>query len=291
MTATETETTAVEPGVYDDMTAEEYHADKTSLSSSGARKLLPPSCPALFRYEQDHPQLAKKTFDFGHAAHKVVLGEGPELVVVERPKWDTIEVKAEVAEIRAAGNVPLKKHEYEQVQAMAKVLREHPIAGPLFEPGTGTAEQSLFWRDHQTGIMRRARPDWVKTTGPITVCVDYKSCVNAAPKAVSKAIEDYGYHQQDPYYMDGLHALDLADEHARFIFVFQQKTAPYLITVFELPDQDRLTGEAKNRVAIETYARCTETDQWPDWHGPITEVPYLGLPMWASIREAEEYLS
>jgi hypothetical protein len=53
-----------EPGIYQ-MTNEEYHADRGSLSSSGARKLLPPSCPALFRHAQDTPQEPKKTFELG----------------------------------------------------------------------------------------------------------------------------------------------------------------------------------------------------------------------------------
>ena len=58
-----------EPGIYE-MTNEEYHSHRYALSSSGARKLLPPSCPAIFRYEQDHPQPPKKVFDIGSAAHK-----------------------------------------------------------------------------------------------------------------------------------------------------------------------------------------------------------------------------
>jgi hypothetical protein len=61
------------PGVYDQVPEHVYHADPIpggSLSSSGARKLLAPSCPALFKHDQDNPQPHKKTFDIGTAAHK-----------------------------------------------------------------------------------------------------------------------------------------------------------------------------------------------------------------------------
>ncbi|MBO0827768.1 MAG: hypothetical protein J2P24_08300 [Streptosporangiales bacterium] len=47
-----------EPGVYN-LPAAVYHADPVpggSLSQSGAKKLLPPSCPALYRYWADHPE-------------------------------------------------------------------------------------------------------------------------------------------------------------------------------------------------------------------------------------------
>ena len=49
-----------------------YHADRGSLSSTGARKLL--ECPARFRHEQLSPPPAKGVFDFGKLAHKLVLG-------------------------------------------------------------------------------------------------------------------------------------------------------------------------------------------------------------------------
>ena len=72
----------VDPGVYT-LPADEYHADPVkggSLSSSGARKIL--ECPARFRWERDHPPVPTDAFNFGHAAHKLVLGAGPDVEVV-----------------------------------------------------------------------------------------------------------------------------------------------------------------------------------------------------------------
>ena len=72
MTATAAERIELtEPGQYGGVTPEVYHADPVfggSLSSSGARALLPPSCPALFRHKQLHGEPPKAEFDFGHAA-------------------------------------------------------------------------------------------------------------------------------------------------------------------------------------------------------------------------------
>lgn len=280
-------------GVYtaDELSLEQYHADIVpggSLSSSGARKLLPPSCPAQFRYEQQHPQAPKKEFDIGHAAHKLVLGDGPELVEVKAKRWDSLTTKAEVRAIRDAGKIPLKTAELEQVEAMADAIRQHPVAGPLFAPGTGTPEQSLFWSDPDTGVTCRARPDWLKDLPDLTVCTDYKSAADASPEGFSKAIADRGYHMQDPWYIDGIQVA--LGKPARFIFVVQSKTAPYLITVRELSEADRAIGRAKNQRALRIYAECERTGVWPDWTGPVTDIPYISLPTWAAIREAEEYL-
>jgi hypothetical protein len=158
------ELAAVEPpalGLHTDLSNESYHADKTSLSSSGARKLLPPSCPAKFRYEQDNPPASTKTFDYGNAAHKTVLGNGPKLILVDHDAWTTKEAKAEVADARAQGGIPLKRHEMQMVKDMAAAIRRHPLASALLEPAFGAPEQSGFWIDGPTGIRRRVRFDWL----------------------------------------------------------------------------------------------------------------------------------
>ena len=280
---------AAGPVMLSGLPAEEYHADRTSVSSSGLRALLAPGCPAQFQHDRLNPAPPKKTFDFGHAAHKFALGEGPELVVVEGARWDTNVAKAEVRRIREAGGIPLKQAEMDQVEAMAAALRAHPLAGPLLAPGTGLAEQSLYWTDPATGVRCRVRPDWLKQLPGLALCVDYKSCADASPAAVSRSIRDYSYHQQDALYVDGIAAVLDPDE-VRFVFVFQSKTAPYLVTVRELHQQDRDIGRARNRRALEIYAECEHTGIWPDWTGPTTQIPQIGMPTWDTIRQAEEYL-
>ncbi|MEH0542941.1 PD-(D/E)XK nuclease-like domain-containing protein [Streptomyces sp. B21-105] len=276
-----------EPGIYQ-MTNEAYHADRGSLSSSGARMLLPPSCPALFRHAQDTPQQPKKTFELGTAAHKLVLGEGPDLVQVDADKWTTAAVKAEVAAIHDEGGVPLKPAEYQQVHDMADALRRHPVASVLFDPARGRPEQSLFWRDRPTGIMRRARFDWLPDARSGRLIIpDYKTCRSAEPNALARAVEEFGYHQQDDWYRAAARALDLADDSAAFVFVCQEKTAPYVVTVVEMDAEARRIGAARNRRALEVFAECTESGVWP---GYSDEIAYLSLPHWAAIRDTEEYL-
>ncbi|HET6634406.1 MAG TPA: PD-(D/E)XK nuclease-like domain-containing protein [Streptomyces sp.] len=278
------------PGIHD-MSADEYHADRTALSSTGARRLLAPSCPALFKHGQDNPQAPKKTFDFGHAAHQLVLGDGPDIDVLDFPNYLTKAAKTARDEARDMGAVPLLRHEYEQVEAMADAIRSHPLAGPLFTPGAGVPEQSVFWQDRESGVMCKARPDWVKQLPGLTLCVDYKTAADASPDGVQKAIQDRGYHQQAAWYIDGLEAAGMAPDGVRFIFVFQMKEAPYLVTVRELDLQSLEIGRAKNRRALHVYATCQASGIWPDWTGPVDDIPTISLPVWAALRDSEEYLN
>lgn len=278
---TTTEKATFTPGVYA-MSNDDYHADPVpggSLSSSGARKLLPPSCPAMFRHEQLNGQAHKATFDFGHAAHQMVLGNGPDIAVIDAGDWRTKAAKEARDEAYAAGQVPLLPGDYEQVTAMADALRQHPIASALLDPTKGTAEQSLFWYDPVFGVWRRARLDWLPhKTGGRMIVADYKTTISAEPAAIKKAVFNYGYHQQADWYLDGVQELGLADNPA-FLFVFQEKTAPYLVTVTELDAESLMWGRTLNHKAIDLYRRCVDTGQWPGYAD--REVILADLPGWA----------
>src|SRR5882724_379572 len=247
------------PGVYD-MPDHEYHDDPVpggSLSSSGARKLLPPYCPARFHYERDNPPESSPEFEFGKAAHRVVLGAGPDVAVVNAEDWH-------------------------RVNEMAGALARHPVAGKLFNPACGKAEQSLFWVDDRSGVWRRARLDWLPDPGTgRLVLVDYKTCGSASPESLQRAVYNYGYHQQASWYLDGARALGM-DQHPVFLFVFQEKTAPYLVTVVQ-PDTDMLrVGARRNIQALDLYRECTATGRWP---GYSDEIELVSLPAWVETRE------
>lgn len=268
------------PGVYE-MPEDEYHASP-ALSSTGARKLLPPSCPALFQYERENSVGHKREFDFGHAAHMVVLGAGPDLHVVDAGNYQTKAAREDRDAAYARGDVPLLPAEFDTVQAMAGALRQHPRAAELFAED-GVAEQSLFWTDQETGVQCRARLDYL-TTNRI---VDYKTTTNVHPGHIAKAVDNFGYHQQDDWYLTGAIELDLVAPDAEFLFVFQSKTPPYLVTVVELDDIAVKIGRERNRLALEIFRDCTETGVWPSYSDGI-EV--ISLPAYAERRHYEGIL-
>lgn len=277
------------PGIYAIPEAD-YHA-RTELSSTGIRKLLPPSCPAKFKHWRDNLAPVNTTFELGSAAHKTVLGVGPELVLVDKARWDTNEVKAELAEIRAAGNIPLKRGPYDDVHAMAEALRNDPVGGPFFAPGTGDPEQTLIWTErgewfdadgngHVETVACRALVDWlphrVSSRGRL-ILPDYKSCESASLDATAKAIAGYAYYIQLRWYLRGLKALGLADDNAEGVLVFQEKPEPYLVTVRQ-PDREACRlADIRIRQAIDLYAECTATDRWP---GYADDVVLAELPPW-----------
>ena len=133
-----------------------------------------------------------------------------------------------------------------------------------------------------------ARIDWLPQRWQIgrLIVTDYKTCASADPDAIAKAVANYGYHQQDAWYCDGVRALGLDDDPA-FVFVFQEKTAPYLVTVAQLDDVSRMAGQRRNREAIERFRDCTEAEargctQAQAWPGYTDGIAYISLPPWAA---------
>lgn len=277
------------PGVYD-IPEQYYHADPVeggSLSSTGARRLLPPGTPARFFYDLHHPQPVKQHFEAGRAAHRMVLGAGPELRVIEGNDRRMKATRAAADAARAEHAVPLLEPEMETITAMADAIKAHPVAGRIFRPGFGQAEQSLIWRDERTGVWRRARPDWLPhQSGGRLILVDYKTTTDASDDAVQKSINKFGYHQQAAWYRDGALALGLADE-VSFVFCFQEKSAPFLVRMVQLDSITMRIGAAMNARALDVYAECRKTGRWP---GYSDDVDVFALPSWAEAHQSQEYL-
>lgn len=289
MTAVET-LEVTEPGVVLGIPHEVYLADPVrggSLSHSGAKTIVNKT-PALFHYEREHGRPDKRTFDFGNAAHMVLLGVGPTITAVDADNWLTKAAKQQRDEIRAEGGVPILAAEMAVVVEMADAIRRHPIASKLLEPGSGEPEASAFAQDPDTGVWLRCRYDWLRQPGESgrLLLVDFKTANSADEESFSKAAASYGYAIQDAFYSKIARLLGLADDVA-FLFVVIEKTPPYLVNVIQLDVTARAIGALLTCRAIDTYRACTESGEWP---GYPPEVNLVSLPPWVE-RSFETELS
>lgn len=269
--------------VLNGMAEAEYHAHP-ALSSTGARKLLS-TTPAHFRYWADHPTPRKRAFDLGHATHKKVLGVGADLVYIDAADYRTKAAQQERDAAYDAGKVPLLPAEVAQVDAMVAAVRANRYAAALFDPDRGRPEQSLFWVDDETGAPLRARLDWLPNVhkGRRMVIPDLKTCRSASRGHLSKAIYDYGYFIQAPYYMAAVRALGLAED-VTFVFVFVESEPPHLTVVRQIDADALRAGQDSMRRAVELFADCLTTDTWPGYGDGIEEI---SLPYYAA-RQLEE---
>jgi len=272
----------------------EYYADKDSLSHSGAKLLIAPSVPAKFREWLITPQEPpSEAMEFGSVTHKLVLGEGADVAVLEpdvhglkadgtladKPTATKAWKEAE-AEAREAHRIPIHVDSFTKAQAMAEAVFQHPVAGPLLTL-PGEAEQSFYAADPATGVALRGRTDRVVEYDGRLHIVDYKTSASASHEDFGRIALKYRYYLQWAWYrtLSGLCGLD--DDPA-FVFIVQEKTSPYLVNVITLDDEALDLGRIHMRQAIDTYARCTESGVWPGYEETIHTV---SLPVWAFPEE------
>ncbi len=283
-----------QPGVYE-VPMEDYHGreicDGPSISSSGLRAIV--HCPLKFWFRShlnpDRPEEeAKPAFSVGKAAHDFVLdGLGwPDRYHVlpegfsRAAKVKLAEAIAEADAAEAAGKTLLKFQENIDVLAMAEAIKKHPIHKVL---GRGQAEQTIVWKDKETGVWLRCRPDFLPDAK--RYIPDYKTTVSAHPDDFAKDVANYGYNCQAACYLDGL-AEVFGESERDFFFIAQEKTAPYVVQPFALDAESVEWGRRLNRQAVRTFAQCLDTGIWPGYAPNFVTV---GLPRWKVAKLEESH--
>jgi exodeoxyribonuclease VIII len=193
--------------------------------------------------------------------------------------WEAFMAENEGKEI-----VPADKAE--AMAGMEAALEACPLAHYLIR-GDGQTEVPVFWTDPETGEKCKAKCDRVlKDQDGKFYIVDYKTTSHADTEHFNRSIFDFGYHFQAGFYTEGLMtALDL-DYRPMFVFVAQEKEAPYAVNVIEVSDDVMKVGVAKFHELLEKYHECKLLDVWD---GYVQDVPNeTQLPRWMSLEDSEE---
>jgi len=258
-------------GVYD-LDIELYHGDccvGPSISSSGLRTIERQTPAHYFAGSylnpDREPEEASRALDMGRACHTLLLGEsGFREQFAVRPDqwsdWRTAAAKEWREEQISAGRTVLVPDDLTHIRGMARTLGAHPLvqAGIL----QGEVERSLIWKDEETGVWLKSRPDVLPVSDGCVV--DLKTCADASPEAVQRAILSHGYAMQGALTRRALKQV-LKIDMTMFVLVFVEKAPPYAVSVVEV-DQDWIyfAGRQVQR-AITTFARCVETGEWPGY--------------------------
>lgn len=257
-------------GLHNDIPEATYHA-LPGLSSTGVKTILDDS-PAQLRHAQENPAGPKKVFDLGHAVHEMVLGVGMGLVVVDAEEWRTDKIKAEVKAIREAGKIPVKPSEHAKAKAMVESLLGHDDARAFLEaPGRSEVSALADFTVSGQTVRLRGRFDRLLDAGVIT---DVKTSRTANPRRLRFHARDLRWDTQAADYRLLASLLDLGDD-LPFVHLVVESEPPFLPAVYRLTADDLAVGHADVMHAIETYAWCQRTGNWPGY--PAGVLP-LNLP-------------
>jgi len=277
----------VVPGAYLNVPMEVYHGQPCegfSVSSSGLRTIYNQSLKHFWNGSSLNPEredIEQTEFIvLGRAAHHLLLGEADfKNYFVVRPTeapdgraWNGNNKSCQtwLAERALEGLTVLTPAQVEQVKGMAKSLSEEPIVqGGILN---GYIEVSMFWKDAETGIWLKSRPDVIpNASGDVA---DLKCVSDVSNDGISKSLGERGYNQQGALVREGMQeVLDLEMQHFTLVYVEQKK--PNCVRFDEVDPldivggTDPFSGESiigghdENHAALRLLKRALEDDSWP----------------------------
>lgn len=265
------------PRVVLDMAEEDYHSHD-SVSRSTIWKLHLHS-PLHCRV----PVEETPAMSFGSAYHAYVLEPTEFGKRYAFKDWDarTPEGKVAAQSASEAGLTLLGEKSREvagrlrrDMQQMREILSQG-FMGKLLSANDAVTEASAFAVDNETGLTMRCRPDrWHPSKG---LMWDLKSLADITPYGFIQSCKKFGYHVQEAWYRDVWQAAT-GKPVKGFMFVCQEKKAPYDFRIYQLAEADVNVGRQIYKRALATYAECLETGMWPGYDKTVETIE---LPMWA----------
>nr|BDD45322.1 hypothetical protein 41 [bacterium] len=268
------------PGIYNDLSNQAYHADP-AIGSSGLRDFI--KLPALYHWNYispDNPgRVSTPAQEMGSAAHTVVL---------EPEKFDELYMVApeEARDRRSkawtetynqafdAGKTPILFKEYQKLMEMVEAFRSHPLATKMVVGGV--AEQSHFAKDPTTGIIMKARPDYLIAG---EYMIDYKTT------GIDLGVTNFSRHEFNmERHIQAAHhkavvELTTGQKIKEVLHIAQMQKPPYFIRIFRIPEDWLEFGEDTRRTGLDNFAHCLKNKDFPAY--PVNEIEDLILPNWA----------
>lgn len=203
----------------------------------------------------DTPRRDTAAMKFGRAVHCALLTPDQfddEYVVAPECDRRTKEGKAIWAELIESGKEILTQEDAAMIEGMWKEFPVHLIEG-------AKTELPLTWTDEQTGVLCKGRLDAITAD----YVIDYKTTTDASTRGFAREATRYGYDLQAAMYLEAARANGYSPK--GFIFIAQEKTAPYLVNILHAGEAFIDRGIFLMNDLLDKYKTCRDTDTWPGY--------------------------
>jgi len=242
------------------LTNDEYHASE-GISASGIKLLL--KCPKKYHWQYilgNKNEGSTEALKFGSGLHTLLLEPDKfvdEYVVLnEMPRKNSNAYK-ELMEINK-GKTILRQDEYNQMLGMSEAFKAYDNS-ELILSGDCMIEQSIFWKDEETGILLKSRPDFYNKR--FGIIFDLKTALDGSRPGFSRAKFSYEYHIQAYMQWEAIRLLT-GKEPGSICHIVIEKTPPYVTSGYEITDVELEMGKFQLQKALKYYVDCSQLGKW-----------------------------
>jgi exodeoxyribonuclease VIII len=170
--------------------------------------------------------------------------------------------------------IVVTEDQQELINAMTMAVWDHIEARRILS-APGGIETCCQWTDTETGLPCKSRLD--KYTDA-HILADLKTTLDARPRQFMNAAISYGYHRQAAWYRRGYRAATGYTGPLPFRFIAVEKNPPFVVAVYEIPEEDLDIVDRENQKLLRTWAECVAADNYP---GYSDECRMMQLPEYA----------
>jgi hypothetical protein len=250
-----------------------WGAEVPRLSPSCAKVLLaksPLHAWTQHRLGGDEKSEESDEKDQGTILDRLLLGVGPDLVIVDAPDWRTNAAKEARDAAKLAGKIPILKEKVKFQQAIVDAWKAQYVAHDI--EFTGKSQVKLDWESD--GVPCRGKLDHLIIGPDYALIYDIKSTSDASQAAMTRSIVSFGYDIQHAAYIEGVEANypHLAGRVTmKLVCGEKEKRDAYAVNVLTFGGTMRELGERKWRRAKRIWGECLKTGEFPGYQGAPIE--------------------
>lgn len=236
---------------FHDQPDKEYHA-APGLSSSLLKLLL--RSPAHYK-AREHKDTAALRFGIAfhcavlepvkYAMHKLVQPE------CDRRTKDGKEDYQDFMDTVKPDDIVLTEADNDCINYMQLAIFNHGVSLD------GECEQSGKYHSKEYNVDLRIRPDLMRDD----LIIDVKTCEDARPLAVKRAIQNFDYDLSAALYLDVANHI-APNRFNHFEWVFVEKKPPYGVAVYRADDSLIEQGRLKYIKALDNYKYAVDNNNW-----------------------------
>lgn len=281
------------------ITNEEYHSDRSAVSSSGLKVLLKQT-PAHFKAGWmigNSEDSDKEHFRYGSLAHMALLEPEKfrdsyvlEPIFEGLTKDGKMSTKSESARKQKQewydsllpGTLVVTPKDFERITGSIDAILAHDKASKVIV-GARTEISGCF-REPITGMKCRIRPDILHLDK--RVLIDFKTARDASRGFFATEMARHMYHVSLAFYGMGIKEIT-GWEPEIYAILAVEKEPPYAVALYTIKQEAINTAKAWCLHGLETLKKCIETGVWPSHQEGNAEE--IDIPEWAHTKNLPLY--